>query len=94
MPEIPAVPDSHRDLLAAAVAVLATNGLFVLDLLDPRRALEIRADVELVPDTDFAFAKIAGSKYGVDFRLNDQAGDTRSIVILHPTRVVTTPLRG
>jgi len=62
--------------------------LFILDPVDPRRTLEIRADVELVPDTDFAFAKTAGAKYGTDVTLNDQPGETRSIVVLHPTRVV------
>lgn len=132
MPATLAVPESHRDLLDAAIAILATNGrsgkpqvtavafyhdkadglvkislndtrqktrnlhrdpqatLFILDPANPRRTLEIRADAELVPDDGFAFAKTAGAKYGLDFRQSDQPGETRSIVILHPTRVIAT----
>jgi PPOX class probable F420-dependent enzyme len=136
MPETPTVPDSHRDLLDAATAILSTNGLsgkpqvtavafyhdkaddlvkislndtrqktknmhrdpqatlFILDPANRLRSLEIRANVELVPDADFTFVKIAGDKYGSDFRRNDKPGETRSIVILHPTRIVTTHLGG
>lgn len=132
MPATPTVPLSHRDLLDALVATLATNGrrgqpqvtavgfyhdrtddqvkislndtrqktrnmrrdpratLFILDLANPLRSLEIRADVELQPDPDFEFARTAGAKYGTDFRDNDRPGETRSIIILHPTRILAT----
>lgn len=136
MTDTPTVPDSHRDLLQAATAVLATNGatglpqvtavaflhdpaddlvrislndarqktknlrrdprttLFIVDPNNPYRTLEIRAEAELLPDPDFAFAATAGAKYGQDFHRHDQAGETRSIVVLHPRRIVATLLPG
>ena len=61
--------------------------LFIVDPATPYRTLEIRARAELVPDTDFAFAKVAGAKYGADFHDRDLPGETRSIVTLHPVKV-------
>jgi PPOX class probable F420-dependent enzyme len=123
------VPDSHRDLLDALTAVLATNGanglpqvtavgflhdpeddlikislndtrqktknlrrdpqttFFVLDLNRPYRTLEVRAEAELIADTDLAFAKKAGVKYNADFTRQDRPGETRSIVVLHPVKI-------
>jgi PPOX class probable F420-dependent enzyme len=130
------VADSHRDLLDADTAILATNGpdglpqvtavaflhdqaddlvkislndtrqktrnlrrdsnatLFILDPGNPYRTLEIRGRAELLADPDFAFARTAGAKYGQDFHQHDQPGETRSIVILHPTRVNATHIGG
>ena len=132
MPATPTVPLSHRDLLGALFAVIATNGpsgkpqvtaiafhhdttedlvkislndarqktknmrrdpqatLFILDLANPQRSLEIRAGVELRPDPDLEFCRTAGAKYGVDFHDHDLPGETRSIVVLHPTRILAT----
>lgn len=128
----PTVPDSHRDLLDTATAILATNGadgrpqvtavsflfdpadervkislndtrqktknlrrdpnatLFIVDPANPYRTLEIRGQAELRPDADFSFVAVAGAKYGQDFRVHDQPGQTRSIVTLHPSRIVAT----
>jgi PPOX class probable F420-dependent enzyme len=127
-------PASHRDLLDASTAMLATVGpdgtpqvtaiaftyyeaedlikislndrrqkarnlrrdprvtLFILDPDNRYRTLEIRARAEFAPDPDFAFAKIAGSKYGKDFHDNDRPGETRSIVVFHPEHIVATDL--
>jgi PPOX class probable F420-dependent enzyme len=65
---------------------------FLLDPDNHGRTLEIRGDVEITPDPDFAFCAKAGAKYDSDFRRNDQPGETRSIVTLHPTRIVATKL--
>ena len=65
---------------------------FILDPENSGRTLEIRGEAELTPDPDFAFAARAGAKYNTDFRRNDQPGETRSMVTLHPTRVVATKL--
>ena len=70
----------------------ASATFFILDPENSGRTLEIRADVEITPDPDFAFCARAGEKYNADFRRNDQPGETRSIVTLHPTRVVATKL--
>lgn len=127
--QAPTIPQSHRDLLLAHTAILATNGrdglpqvtavafhhdaardlvqislndtrqktknlrrdpratLFILDPDNPYRTLEIRATVELEPDPDFAFAALAGARYGQDFHRHDLPGETRSIVTLHPVRI-------
>jgi PPOX class probable F420-dependent enzyme len=66
--------------------------LFILDRNNPYRSLEIRARVELAPDPDFSFAKTAGAKYGQDFHVHDQPGETRSVVTLHPVRINATLL--
>jgi PPOX class probable F420-dependent enzyme len=122
------VPDSHRDLLDAPVAMLATVGadgrpqvsavwfladdasvrfslnnsrqktknltknsaatLFILDTANPMRYLELRGDVTVEPDDDYAFADQVGAKYGgVDLRNMDQPGESRVVVTLEPVRV-------
>jgi PPOX class probable F420-dependent enzyme len=68
--------------------------LFILDPENPYRTLELRGRVELAPDPDFAFAKTAGAKYGQGFHAYDEEGETRSIIILHPSRVVATLMGG
>lgn len=61
--------------------------LFVFDPATPYRTLEIRATAELAPDPDFAFARVAGAKYGQDFHDRDLPGETRSIVTLRAVKV-------
>lgn len=63
--------------------------LFILDPATPYRTLEIRARAELQPDPDFAFAARLGQKYGADVHANDQPGDTRVVVTLHPVKANT-----
>jgi PPOX class probable F420-dependent enzyme len=64
--------------------------LFILDPANPQRSLEIRGDVQLEPDTDYAFAAKERQKYGVDPHTFDAPGDTRSIATLRPARIVPT----
>lgn len=62
--------------------------LFILDLANPVRYLEIRADAELTPDDDYAFADRLGAKYGgVDMRPMDRPGEHRVMVTLHPVKI-------
>ena len=128
---MPEIPESHRDLLDAQFATLATINpdgrpqlsvvwflaedgevkfslnttrqktrnlmrrpeatVFILDLANPYRYLEIRGDAEVTPDGDYAFADKVGAKYGSDLRDRDQPGDTRVVVTIHPTRIVAWP---
>jgi PPOX class probable F420-dependent enzyme len=60
---------------------------FLLDLANPMRYLEIRADAELEPDEGKAFCARAGAKYGADFTQHDLPGEERVIVTLRPVRV-------
>jgi len=66
--------------------------LFILDRTDPRRSLEIRADAEIIPDADYAFADRVGQKYGADLRHMDRPGESRVVVALRPVKVVATDL--
>jgi PPOX class probable F420-dependent enzyme len=123
-----AIPDSHRDLLDAQFATLATLGadggpqltevwflhddgelkislntsrlktrnlrrrpecsLFLLDLSNPYRYMDVRGRARIEPDDDYAFADRVGLKYGgSDLREHDAPGDSRVIVTIEPTKV-------
>jgi PPOX class probable F420-dependent enzyme len=125
---VPAIPDTHRDLLTAQVATLATIGpdgrpqlsavwflaeddtvhvslnttrqktknlqarpavnLFILDLANPARYLELRGDATVAADDDYAFASKVGEKYGMpDLRVMDGPGESRVVVTIEPVRV-------
>ncbi|MBO0689924.1 MAG: PPOX class F420-dependent oxidoreductase [Candidatus Dormibacteraeota bacterium] len=60
--------------------------LFILDLANPYRYLELRGDAEVVPDPDYEVADRVGAKYGADLRTRDQPGETRVAVTVLPTR--------
>lgn len=120
-------PDSHRDLLEARFATLATLGkdggpqltevwflfedgkvktslndsrlktknllarprcsLFILDLANPFRYLDVRGTAKIEPDDDYAFAQRLGAKYGADVRDHDGPGEKRVVVTIEPTNV-------
>jgi PPOX class probable F420-dependent enzyme len=61
--------------------------LFLLDLGNPFRYLEIRGDAELTPDDGYAFADRVGAKYGADLRTMDKPGERRVVVTIRPSRV-------
>jgi PPOX class probable F420-dependent enzyme len=121
-------PDSHRDLLDARFATLATLGkdggpqlteiwflfedgevkislndsrlktknlvarplcsLFILDLANPFRYLDVRGTARIEPDSDYAFADRVGAKYdGADLREHDGQGEQRVVVTIDPSNV-------
>jgi PPOX class probable F420-dependent enzyme len=120
-------PDSHRDLLDAKFATLATLGkdggpqltevwflfedgevkvslndsrlktrnlvarplcsLFILDLANPFRYLDVRGSARIEPDDDYAFAERVGAKYGADLRDHDGPDDKRVVLTIEPTNV-------
>ena len=71
-----------KNLLANPAA-----NLFLLDLANPYRYLEIRGDAEISPDDDYAFAVRLGAKYHADLRDHDQPGQSRVKVVIRPVRV-------
>jgi PPOX class probable F420-dependent enzyme len=124
------IPETHRDLLDAQVAVLGTIGasgrpqlsavwflaegdtvrvslntsrqklknlqanpavsLLILDPANPYRYVELRGDAQIEEDSDYAFAKQVGAKYGgADLSDHDGPGDRRMVVTIVPARVVT-----
>lgn len=128
------VPESHRDLLDAQVATLATVGadgrpqlsevwflaedeivrislntsrqktknlqrnpacaLFILDLANPYRYLELRGDASVDPDPDYQFADQVGAKYSSDLRAHDQPGASRVVVTLNLARINAVDMGG
>jgi PPOX class probable F420-dependent enzyme len=128
------IPESHRDLLEAQFATLATVGpdgrpqltevwfletggeialslnmarqktknlsadahcsLFILDIANPYRYLELRGDAVISPDDGYLFADAVGSKYSSDLRVHDQPGDKRVKVVILPTHVNAVNMGG
>jgi PPOX class probable F420-dependent enzyme len=131
---MPTVPESHRDLLDASVATLATIGpdgrpqlsevwflqdgdsvalslndsrqksknllarpqcnLFILDLLNPYRYLEIRGDADVTYDDSYEFADKVGAKYSSDLRVHDCPGQRRLVVRIKPSKINPVTMGG
>lgn len=78
-----------KNLQANAVATV-----FLLDLANPYRYLEIRGDAEVSPDEDYSFAGRVGAKYHSDLREHDKPGESRVIVTIRPVRVNAVNMGG
>lgn len=65
--------------------------LFLLDLANPFRALEIRAVAELVPDPDKQTVAAFAQAHAVDQAMLAAAGEDRHTVVLRPWRIVASP---
>ncbi len=62
--------------------------LFILDLGNPFRYLDVRGTAKVEPDDDYAFARRLGAKYdGADVRDHDGPGEKRVVVTIEPTNV-------
>jgi PPOX class probable F420-dependent enzyme len=62
--------------------------LFLLDLKNPYRYVDVRGRARIEPDDDYAFADKLGAKYGgADLREHDGPGDSRVIVTIEPTNI-------
>lgn len=62
--------------------------LFILDLANPYRYLELRGDATIEPDPDYVFADKCGAKYGgADLRDHDAEGESRVVVTVNPVRI-------
>jgi PPOX class probable F420-dependent enzyme len=68
--------------------------LFILDLANSARYLELRADALVEPDDDYRFADKVGAKYGSDLRAHDKPGESRVVVTLHPHKVNAVNMGG
>jgi PPOX class probable F420-dependent enzyme len=133
-PSDPDIPASHRDLLEARVATLATVGrdaypqlseiwflaedgtirlslntarqktknlvrqpactLFILDVANTFRYLELRCDATVEPDENYVFADQVGAKYDADLRAHDKPGESRVVVTLKLRRVNAVNMGG
>lgn len=61
--------------------------LFILDLDNVQRYLEVRGDAEVTDDPDYSFADKVGQKYHADLRAYDGANAHRVTVTVRPARV-------
>jgi PPOX class probable F420-dependent enzyme len=67
--------------------------LFVLDLQNPLRYVEVRGDAHIEPDDDYAFADRVSAKYGgMDLREMDGGDHRRVVVTIEPARIVAVDL--
>ena len=67
--------------------------LFILDLANPMRYIEVRGDARLEPDEGYAFADRVGAKYGgADLRQMDGDDQRRVVVTITPSRIVPIDL--
>ncbi len=62
--------------------------LFLVDPANSGRTLEIRADVDLVPDPDKTVLHRITDRYNVDFARFSALDAERTTAVLHPRRVV------
>jgi PPOX class probable F420-dependent enzyme len=68
--------------------------LFILDLANTYRYLELRADALVEPDDEYRFADKVGAKYDSDLRVHDQPGQSRVVVTLNPHKVNAVNMGG
>ncbi len=61
--------------------------LFLLDLQNPYRYIDVRGRARIEPDDDYAFADRVGAKYGSNLRQHDQPGDKRVLVTIEPEKI-------
>jgi PPOX class probable F420-dependent enzyme len=69
--------------------------LFLLDLSNPYRYMDVRGRARIEPDDDYAFADRFGLKYGgADLREHDGPGESRVIVTIEPANVFAVNMGG
>jgi PPOX class probable F420-dependent enzyme len=68
--------------------------LFVLDLQNPYRYLEVRGTAEIESDDDYAFAGRVGAKYDSDLKVHDNPGESRVVVTIVPENVYAVDMGG
>jgi PPOX class probable F420-dependent enzyme len=68
--------------------------LFILDLANPYRYLDVRGRARIEPDDDYAFARRVGAKYDADLKVHDQPGESRVTVTIEPVNVYAVNMGG
>jgi PPOX class probable F420-dependent enzyme len=62
--------------------------LFLLDVHNPYRYVDVRGRARLEPDADYVFADKLGAKYGgANLRDHDRPGESRVVVTIEPDNV-------
>jgi PPOX class probable F420-dependent enzyme len=69
--------------------------LFLLDLTNPYRYVDIRGRAQIEPDDDYTFATKLSAKYGgADLREHDGPGESRVVVTIVPDNVFAVDMSG
>jgi PPOX class probable F420-dependent enzyme len=68
--------------------------LFLLDLANPYRYLEVRGNAKVEPDGDYAFANKLGAKYKADLKVHDRPGEGRVMVTIEPVNIYPVDMSG
>lgn len=68
--------------------------LFLLDVTNPYRYLEVRGNARIEPDEDYSFARKFGEKYNADLKVHDQPGESRVAVTIEPVNVYAVDMSG
>ena len=68
--------------------------LFILDVANTFRYLELRCEAALEPDADYRFADLVGAKYDADLRVHDAPGQPRLKVTLAVRKVNAVNMGG
>lgn len=75
---------------------LAGNGEVSMLIFHPRTDsyfAEVRGTATLIADPDYALSAQVAKRYNADFRSFDQPGDTRFVIDITPSKVLTTDVR-
>lgn len=62
---------------------------FFADPENPYRTIELRGQVSIESDADYALGDQIGARYNSDLRTMDKPGETRMAVTLKPEKVIT-----
>jgi PPOX class probable F420-dependent enzyme len=68
--------------------------LFLLDLANPYRYLEVRGRARIEPDDDYDFAAKVGAKYSADLKAYDGPEDSRVVVTIDPVKIHPVDMSG
>lgn len=68
--------------------------VFLLDLANPYRYMDVRGLARIEPDDDYVFADRVGAKYDSDLREHDGPGERRVAVTIEPLSVYAVDMSG
>jgi PPOX class probable F420-dependent enzyme len=68
--------------------------LFLLDLANPYRYLEVRGRARIEPDDDYVFAGKVGAKYNANLKAYDGPEDSRVVVTIEPVKIHPVDMSG
>jgi PPOX class probable F420-dependent enzyme len=68
--------------------------LFILDVANTFRYLELRGEAVVEPDDEYRFADQVGAKYDSDLRVHDGPGESRVVVTLQLRKVNAVNMGG